>query len=1022
MSSTRSWGYLLPNGEVDGLPKVLHEKRADFSHSIIIFKPYRLKVMDYGHGSWIMSTRMVTFTVLIFFFMVYQFYSCSIVSNLLLEPPRTIKTLEDLLKSKLEVGCEDTQYDRNYFAHNSCASSVIFNCDSKRDRVNLIKFFSLNNRRVALYDVADHNLTLSGVFFRDQSNLAVVVNGDCEETETFLQHCGKLDLFSHTYHWLVLGSHRDVIGKFENVDMFINADISVAISDEGKSKHTIFDVYNPAYKRGGNLVVSEVGCYTEEDGYKVQVKDIKYYRRRNMTGTMLKSVMVVPGRISTSLAEYLTNDEDRKNNTFSRFQNVVLHNCQEFFDYDVNMSLMASWGYLRPDGDVDGMLKEIKEKRIDFGNAPLLFKLYRLKIMDYGFGSWVMKSAFFFQHPKDTATSAEMYLHPLDSNVWFGILFIMALIIVILRVSLLHESNVLTQTEEETASDRSWTVLIIYTIGELGQQGFTNLPIIASTRIVTLTVLIFFFMVYQFYSCSIVSNLLLERPRTINTLEDLVNSKLGAGCEDSLYDKDYIATTTDPVALRLYDTKIKGPHNTTRFLPAHAGMDKVKAGGFAFHTQTSTAYPIIGAEFPEEAICQLAEVKMYATQTMYIPLPKRSPLKEMFNYCLAHQTEVGVMERLRNHWAARKPQCRDKTPYRKIEVGLDESYWALLVLGAGVFFGLLILSGEYCLKKVPFIFRHPRSTASSSKIYLQPLETNVWIGILLVIVLIIFILRITLVHEHKILRQRSKQGVQDRSWTMLFIYCIGELGQQGFSNLPTIASTRMVTFTVLIFFFMVYQFYSCSIVSNLLLEPPRTIKTLEDLLKSKLEVGCEDTQYDRNYFSTTTNPVAISLYNTKMKGSHNATNFFSAQVGMDKVKAGGFAFHSVTTTAYSIIETQFPEEAICQLAEIQMYAIETLYMTLPKGSPLKEMLNYCSVHQSEVGVMYRVKSYWDSCKPNCRDSTPYLKIEVGIEESYWALIVLGVGLVLALLFLVAEHGWKRWGHCVREKFSKRAFK
>ncbi|XP_031352602.1 ionotropic receptor 75a-like [Photinus pyralis] len=512
----------------------------------------------------------------------------------------------------------------------------------------------------------------------------------------------------------MLGSNRDTIEKFKNVNMFINADISVAISNQKKSNWTVFDVYNPAYKNGGKLVVSEIGYYNDDDGYRVGVEDNKYYRRRNMTGVTFKSVLAIPEAINISVAEYMESDVGKEKNVFGKFQSEVIENCRILFRFDVNMSSTRSWGYLLPNGEVDGLPKVLHEKRADLSHSVLVFKPFRLKFMDYGHGSWILR--------------------------------------------------------------------------------------------------------------------------------------------------------------------------------------------------------------------------------------------------------------------------------------------------------------------VPFIFRHPRSTASSSKIYLQPLETNVWIGILLVIVLIIFILRITLVHEHKILRQRSKQGVQDRSWTMLFIYCIGELGQQGFSNLPTIASTRMVTFTVLIFFFMVYQFYSCSIVSNLLLEPPRTIKTLEDLLKSKLEVGCEDTQYDRNYFSTTTNPVAISLYNTKMKGSHNATNFFSAQVGMDKVKAGGFAFHSVTTTAYSIIETQFPEEAICQLAEIQMYAIETLYMTLPKGSPLKEMLNYCSVHQSEVGVMYRVKSYWDSCKPNCRDSTPYLKIEVGIEESYWALIVLGVGLVLALLFLVAEHGWKRWGHCVREKFSKRAFK
>lgn len=70
----------------------------------------------------------------------------------------------------------------------------------------------------------------------------------------------------------------------------------------------------------------------------------------------------------------------------------------------------------------------------------------------------------------------------------------------------------------------------------------------------------------------------------------------------------------------------------SNFFSPEVGMAKVQHGDFAFHTQTSTAYPIIEKTFDEKSICELQEVKMYQTQILYMTLTKYSPLEEMFNY------------------------------------------------------------------------------------------------------------------------------------------------------------------------------------------------------------------------------------------------------------------------------------------------------------------------------------------------------------------------------------------------------
>lgn len=64
------------------------------------------------------SGKIIVFSLLIFSLLFYQFYSASIVSSLLMEPPKTIKTLQNLLDSNLEAGIEDILYTIDYFEVN----------------------------------------------------------------------------------------------------------------------------------------------------------------------------------------------------------------------------------------------------------------------------------------------------------------------------------------------------------------------------------------------------------------------------------------------------------------------------------------------------------------------------------------------------------------------------------------------------------------------------------------------------------------------------------------------------------------------------------------------------------------------------------------------------------------------------------------------------------------------------------------------------------------------------------------
>lgn len=71
----------------------------------------------------LLSIRMTTFFLMLFGFIISQFYSGSIVSSLLDIKHESIKTVRDLFDSQLKLAMQNVPYDMDIF--NVCISSKI---------------------------------------------------------------------------------------------------------------------------------------------------------------------------------------------------------------------------------------------------------------------------------------------------------------------------------------------------------------------------------------------------------------------------------------------------------------------------------------------------------------------------------------------------------------------------------------------------------------------------------------------------------------------------------------------------------------------------------------------------------------------------------------------------------------------------------------------------------------------------------------------------------------------------------
>ena len=78
----------------------------------------------------------------------------------------------------------------------------------------------------------------------------------------------------------------------------------------------------------------------------------------------------------------------------------------------------------------------------------------------------------------------------------------------------------------------------------------------------------------------------------------------------------------------------------------------------------------------------------------------------------------------------------------------------------------------------------------------------------------------------------------------------------GFFFLPGISSIRsnlismkIAIFSLTLFAFLIFQFYSGSITSSILQMKPNSIKTLSDLIESPLHLSVEDIIYNKDFFN-----------------------------------------------------------------------------------------------------------------------------------------------------------------------------
>ncbi|XP_055604982.1 ionotropic receptor 75a-like [Uranotaenia lowii] len=491
---------------------------------------------------------------------------------------------------------------------------------------------------------------------QEYQKIGIMVDLSCSHIEPFFKLMSNQEYFNASFHWLMV-EHESLANAsclLDGQNLKVDAKITLVVSDEfDQELLNVYDVFSVMRSRGSPLNVTFYGNWTLEQGFRFHTAQSEYERRFDFGGMWLKGAVQDLNQVNhTSILEHLTSRKTITQYAMHRFGYVMWELVMRKHNFTMKIIRTSSWGITNTDGRSHmGMIGQIASGDVDACINLLTYKTERIGSFDFTVTVGFSKRPFVFRHPR-FGQNRNVFLQPFAMDLWVALLIIGLASATLLYCNCCGES-LQFPSDQEIRNNRSLSLLNIFAIA--CQQGFSTNATAISTRIHLLCMLVFSFMVFQFYSAFIVGYLLIAPPKFMNTLQHLLDSNLKILVEDIVYNTDYLNRTKDPLTIELYQKRIlNGERN---FLNVSEGIARVRKGGSAFLFDTSYGYPMVMDSFSDIEICDLQEIYLYALRPLDLPLAKGSPFKEMFRITLRKVMESSVGQYERRFFYCEKPQC-----------------------------------------------------------------------------------------------------------------------------------------------------------------------------------------------------------------------------------------------------------------------------------------------------------------------------------------------------------------------------
>ncbi|KAJ8910867.1 hypothetical protein NQ315_010814 [Exocentrus adspersus] len=301
-----------------------------------------------------------------------------------------------------------------------------------------------------------------------------------------------------------------------------------------------------------------------------------------------------------------------------------------------------------------------------------------------------------------------------------------------------------------------------------------------------------------------------------------------------------------------------------------------------------------------------------------------------------------------------------------------------------------------------FIFRAPPLTYVTN-VFTLPFDTYVWYCSFALVGIVLVVLYGIVMWEWKdpVFKEKIKNLQSLRPNILdVFLFEIGAVTQQGVDAEPRSSAGRIATIFTFLALMFLYTSYSANIVA-LLQSTTDSIRTLEDLLVSRIALGVEDIVYAHYYFENAQEPIRKTIYEQKIAPKGQKPNFMTALEGIKRVQQGSFAFHIELSTGYKLVNEIFQENEKCSLKEIEYINLIPPWLAVRKNSTYKEIFKVGLKKIHEAGIQHRENSKIYTKRPVCHTKGSNFG-SVGLIDCYAAFLIFGIGLGCSVILMILE--------------------
>ncbi|KYN19928.1 Glutamate receptor delta-2 subunit [Trachymyrmex cornetzi] len=522
-----------------------------------------------------------------------------------------------------------------------------------------------------------------------------ILNLDCDYAIDVLRQAHSKRMFVAPAKWLLFQDRKTMTGNddnvnstftyddsvleiFEDLAIYPDSDVILARRFDGDFLE-LLSVYRPSPQRG--VIWENRGNWTIENGLQMSTSDVASARRRNLQQTALKSCIAMT---DLNTINHLTDFKDKSVDPATKAGYPWILHLVNRMNATISFEVTNNWGYRTENGSWSGMIGMLERREIDIGGTGISLTPERIGVVQYIQLYIHTGLRFIFRRPL-LSTVSNIFILPFQRNVWIAIAVFLVLVFCLLYLSIKWEYHRGRATEsaaywnqlnptKPTVSDN-----FLILLGAFSQQGYWYEPFRVSSRIVTLMLLLASLSLYAAYTANIVG-LLQSTTDSIKTLSDLLDSLLDSPLK------------LDSVRKTILEQRIEPKGSKYNWMPMEEGVRRVKNELFAFHGEFAAIYQLMQDTYLEEEKCGLSEIDFLNLIYPAFVIQKQSPYLEIIKTGALKLREYGLKYHEEYHLYTRKPVCSSQTSF--ITIGFTECYFALVIMGYGILFSIIIFAFE----------------------------------------------------------------------------------------------------------------------------------------------------------------------------------------------------------------------------------------------------------------------------------------------------------------------------------------